>query len=109
MGTQWIWFGFLRTKSFPEIWEGWYINEGPVHKGSSLKNGRNTERGGKKWRWRLLIVTEDTLFFPGAVLPGAVLPVRWACPGPNMPNLGSLYIAVICRCDLSKLFCFSVS
>ena len=46
--------------------------------------------------------------FP-SFLPRPVLPGRWACPGPNMPKLGSLYIAVICRCNLSILFCFGVS
>lgn len=60
-----------------------------MYQGSFLKSGRNTERGGKKGGLRLLAVTGDALFLS---LSGAALPVRSACSGPNMPNLGSLYV-----------------
>lgn len=37
-----------------------------------------------------LAVAADTL--SSSVLPGAALPVKWECSGPNIPNLGSLYM-----------------
>lgn len=79
MGTPWIWFRFLKTKIIPQLWEAWNIDEGPVDKGSSPKNGRNTERGGKKQSWTLLTVTEDTLFLSFAWSgPACEMGVLWA-------------------------------
>lgn len=87
---------------------------GLVHQWGFCTQGVFPEKWKKHWKRRKEVEREvfdsyqRLTHFP-SVLPRPVLPGRWACPGPNMPKLESLYIAVICRCNLSKLFCFAVS
>ena len=73
---------------------------GLVHQWGLCTQGVFPEKWKKRWKRRKEV--EKGVFdsyqrlthFP-SVLPRPVLPGRWACPGPNMPKLESLYIFML--------------